>query len=174
VQKRKTKRKAGKGKNRRNRRVSGEKTDLVEAGKATRFQPGTSGNPLGRPATKIFREVAREIAGMVDTKTKKTRVRKLMERAFKEAEKGSLGHFRQIHRLIEEDSISTQTRLALTADGEGERKPLLTLQETLAAIRGIYGLSEPDDQPLLEAACQKSPNAKEMLTATIEPGFSQR
>ena len=148
----------------RNRRVSGEKTDLVEAGKPTRWQPGISGNPLGRPATKIFREVAREIAGMVDTKTKKTRVRKLMERAFKEAEKGSLGHFKQIHRLIEEDSISTQTRVALTAEGGDARKPLLTLEETIAAIRQIYGLSRPGDEPLLESACLKSPNAREMLT----------
>jgi hypothetical protein len=124
----------------RNRRVSGEKTDLVEAGKATRFQPGTSGNPLGRPPTKIFREIARELVGMVD-KTKKTRARKLMDAAFKEAEKGSLGHFKQIHRLLEEDS--TQTRLELTAEASAPATKL-SLQETLARIRQMYGLSDPD------------------------------
>jgi len=157
--------------NRRNRRVSGEKPDLVEAGKATRFQPGTSGNPLGRPATKIFRQVAREIAGMVDTRTKKTRVRKLIDRAFKEAEKGSLGHFKQIHRLIEEDSISTQARGASTAEssdgneacphcGRGPRRSTAWLA---VQIRQIYGLSEPE-----------TPENKEANAALGEAGLGPR
>lgn len=133
----------------RNRRVSGGKPDLVEAGKATRFQPGVSGNLAGRPRTKIFRQLAREIVEMVDTKTKKERARRLVESLFKEAEKGSLGHFKEIHRLLEEDS--TQTRFELTAEASTPAAKL-SLHETLARIRQIYGLSDPDHPGLSETS----------------------
>ena len=79
-----------------------------------------------------------------------------MERAFKEAEKGSLGHFKQIHRLIEEDSISTQTRVALTAEASNGKEvcphcgrgPKMSTERLLETIRAIYGLGSKKNQKL--------------------------
>jgi Family of unknown function (DUF5681) len=51
---------------RENRRKTG--ASIIEAGKATQFKPGVSGNPKGRPPTAKFNEAAREIAGEVDRK----------------------------------------------------------------------------------------------------------
>lgn len=124
-------------------------------------ETGTIRDPSGRPRTKILREITREIIEMVDTKKKKQRARILIDAAFRQAEKGSLGHFNAIQRMLEEDT--TSTRVELTAEG-GAPKPKLSLQETIATIRQIYGLSRPEDEPLLESACLKSPNAREMLT----------
>jgi ribosomal protein L17 len=143
MKKRKRSRKPRKTRTPHSRRVTGVEPNLVEAGKETRFKPGVSGNPAGRPRTKIFREIAREIVGMVDTKTKKERARKLIDALVKQAENGSLGHFRQVLNLLEEDSATPQTRVALTAEASAPATKL-SLQETLARIRQIYGLSDPD------------------------------
>jgi hypothetical protein len=126
------------------RRKTGVKVDLVEAGKETRFKPGTSGNPAGRPRTKFFRDIARELVEMVDTKSKKARARRLVETLFREAEKGSLGHFKQVLNLLEEDSSTPQSRVQLTAEAVAPAAKR-SLQDTLAAIRHVYGLSDPDD-----------------------------
>ncbi len=92
------------------RRVTGEKHDLVEAGKNTRFKPGISGNPAGRPRTRFLRNIARDLIEMVDTKSKKHRAQRLIEVLLKEAEKGSLGHFKQVLNLLEEDSAAPRGR----------------------------------------------------------------
>jgi hypothetical protein len=129
-----------------NRRKTGETPDLVEAGKNTRFKPGQSGNPQGRPRTKIFRDIAREIVEMVDTKRKKDRARILIDTLFKHAEKGSLGHFKEIHRLLEEDS--TDRRIEVTKDPNPQPGPNQDTSKVLMAIRLFYGLSEPTKEEL--------------------------
>ena len=74
-----------KGKNR------GKAGAIVEAGKATRFQPGASGNPAGRPRTAKFNEAAREIAAEVDKKGT-SGAEKLARYCFTRALRGSTRH----------------------------------------------------------------------------------
>ena len=74
-----------KGKNR------GKAGAIVEAGKATRFKPGQSGNPAGRPRTAKFNEAAREISGEIDKKGN-TGAERLARYCFKRALRGSTKH----------------------------------------------------------------------------------
>jgi hypothetical protein len=73
------------------RRGNGAKTPLVEAGRATQFQPGNPGGP-GRPATATFSEIARELLKETDPKKRKTKARLLVERAYAKAARGSARH----------------------------------------------------------------------------------
>ena len=64
---------------------------IVEAGKATRFKPGQSGNPAGRPRTGKFNEAAREIAAEIDKKGN-SGAERLAKYCFKRALRGSTRH----------------------------------------------------------------------------------
>jgi hypothetical protein len=72
-----------------NRRKTG--ASILEAGKATRFKPGQSGNPDGRPRTAKFNEAAREISEEVDKKGK-SGAERLALYCFKRALRGSTRH----------------------------------------------------------------------------------
>jgi Family of unknown function (DUF5681) len=128
------------------RRVTGEKHDLIEAGKSTRFKPGISGNPAGRPRTKFLRNIARDLIEMVDnTKSKKHRAQRLIEVLLKEAEKGSLGHFKQVLNLLEEDSAAPRGRSDLMPEQQ-PTPPVHSYADLCAAMRYIYGLGDPESQ----------------------------
>jgi hypothetical protein len=149
-----------------NRRKTGSPLDsrrAREIGKATQFQPGTSGNPQGRPRTKIFRQIAREIVEMVDAKKKKQRARILLEALFKEAEKGSLGHFNAIQRMLEEDSSASQARIELKTEVVPAVKRMRSTEDVIAALREIYGLGpkKPEDS----GACKELP----LESTSIQP-----
>ena len=133
----------------RNRRGSGgERTTraLVEAGYSTRFQPGQSGNPLGRPSTKLLRNLARELAEERDAKKRKQKARVWIEALDRKACKGSLGHFEMLLRLLEEDA-GVDLRIAGPGGGDIPVKPAHTSEELLELMRAIYGLrsKKPDD-----------------------------
>lgn len=73
------------------KKKQGKAGAIVEAGKATRFKPGQSGNPAGRPKTARFNEAAREISAEVDTKGN-TGAERLAQYCFKRALRGSTRH----------------------------------------------------------------------------------
>jgi hypothetical protein len=80
------------------------------------WQKGVSGNPKGRPKTKIVREYARKIAEEVDPKTRKVIAEELVEILLKYARKGSLGHLQQFLNLIESDSGTSAGGTDLNTD----------------------------------------------------------
>ena len=69
-----------------------------------RFRPGVSGNPAGRPRTKIVRDYARRIVEEKDPQTKKILAQECVELLIKFARKGSLGHLQQFIQLVESDA----------------------------------------------------------------------
>lgn len=126
----------------RNRRVSGGNRttrDLVEAGYATRFQPGQSGNPSGRPSTKLLRNIARELAEERNPKKRKQKARVWIEALDRKASKGSLGHFEMLLRLLEED-VGVDVRIAGPDGGSISVQHAHTSEELLEMFRDIYGL----------------------------------
>jgi hypothetical protein len=62
-----------------------------------------SGNPKGRPRTKIVRDVARRIAEETDPKTQRAIAEELVQALVNRALRGSLGHFKQFLELVESD-----------------------------------------------------------------------
>jgi hypothetical protein len=65
---------------------------------------GTSGNPAGRPPTKILREIARELIETKDKKTGKTIGEKLVRLAIARAERGSIRHLQFLADLCETET----------------------------------------------------------------------
>ena len=84
-------------------------------GEATQFKPGESGNPLGRPKTKLLREYARELAEEIDPVKRKIKARILVEALYDKAKRGNLPHFQEFLRLLEEDT-SVRTRMDLDSE----------------------------------------------------------
>lgn len=97
------------------------------------WKPGQSGNANGRPRTKILREIAREVIDEQDPKKKKKIARQLIESLIAKAKSGSLGHFQELLKLLEEDA-GTDLRLA----GPGGEP--LNAAGLVSALDKIYGL----------------------------------
>jgi Family of unknown function (DUF5681) len=127
----------------RNRRITGAKR-LAEIGKDTRFPPGKSGNPNGRPPTKLLRNIAREIAEEIDPKKRAIKGRILVEALYKKAAKGHLGHFQEFARLLEED-FGTDLRISGPGAGPIDLDVAARMKEFAHKVRNIYGVSDPDD-----------------------------
>jgi hypothetical protein len=76
----------------------------VSANPRTRFRPGKSGNPRGRPRTKLIREYARRIIEEKAPGKQHTIAEELVRVLVKHALRGSLGHFQQLLQLVESDT----------------------------------------------------------------------
>lgn len=74
-----------------NRRITGGDSSFVESGKATRFSPGQSGNPNGRPRTAKFSEACRRLAEEVGS-AGLTKAEELAAYCYCRALKGSIRH----------------------------------------------------------------------------------
>jgi hypothetical protein len=89
-----------------NRRLSGGSGRFQKdnrAGVRTRFRPGVSGNPTGRPRTKILRDWARKVAEESDPTRKQLIAEEIVRALVKRALRGSLRHFQQFLELVESD-----------------------------------------------------------------------
>jgi len=67
---------------------SAANTSLVEAGRATQFRPGESGNLQGRPATAKFSQACKELAAEIHPKQRCTKAQALAAKCYERAMKG--------------------------------------------------------------------------------------
>ena len=70
---------------------------------ATRFRSGKSGNPKGRPRTRIIRDFARRIAEEKSPDGQRIIAEECVRILLKYARRGSLGHLQQFIQLVESD-----------------------------------------------------------------------
>ncbi len=73
-----------------------------------RFQPGKSGNPGGRPKTRIISEAMRQILEETDPRTRKTLAHKLAKKAIQKAAAGSVNHLREITDRVEGKAVNDE------------------------------------------------------------------
>ena len=73
-----------------NRRKTGVGRGGVVPPPDHRFKPGQSGNPGGRPKTKLITQAYQELLMEIDPKTGKTKATLIAEKTLKEALKGNL------------------------------------------------------------------------------------
>ncbi|MHB8499715.1 MAG: DUF5681 domain-containing protein [Candidatus Acidiferrales bacterium] len=79
---------------------------IAEFGVATRFKPGQSGNPGGRPKTRILAEMLSALGNEVDPETLKSYFQIAAERLMSEVFRGNVQAFREFADRI--DGRSTQ------------------------------------------------------------------
>lgn len=75
----------------------------------TPFPKGVSGNPKGRPKTRILREYARKILEEQDQEGRSKVAQELIDILLKYARKGSLGHLQELRHLLESDEPGAGT-----------------------------------------------------------------
>ncbi len=81
-----------------------------------RFKPGQSGNPGGRPKTKLLTQAYRELLEQVDPKERKTLAQKLARKAVQQALKGNLAALKEITDRTEGKSVQPLSHSGLGSE----------------------------------------------------------
>jgi len=118
-------------------------TGLIEAGKPTRFQPGQSGNPGGRPSTKLLSdELRRRLAMRVPTAMAK-RLRLRLTATYAEAVAATLiqeaceGSVAATHEIM--DRLEGRVAQALRLDPASDFSLQIFRQNDDAIIQKLLG-----------------------------------
>jgi len=109
-------------------------------GKATRFQPGQSGNPTGRPKN-LLSDASRDWLKRIDEKTGKTNAELVAEAQGKVALEGDTSSYCAIRDTTEGRPAQTQQHEIVSNDPV---KVQVEAPDLIAAIRQIYGLTGAD------------------------------
>ena len=81
-----------------------------------RFKPGQSGNPGGRPKTKLLTQAYRELLEQVDPKERKTLAEILARKAVQQALKGNLVALKEITDRTEGKSVQPLSHSGLGSE----------------------------------------------------------
>ena len=81
-----------------------------------RFKPGQSGNPGGRPKTKLITQAYRELLEQVDPKERKTLAEILARKAVAQARKGNLAALKEITDRTEGKSVQPLSHSGLGSE----------------------------------------------------------
>ena len=81
-----------------------------------RFKPGQSGNPGGRPKTKLLTQAYRELLEQVDPKERKTLAEILARKAVQQALKGNLAALKEITDRTEGKSVQPLSHSGLGSE----------------------------------------------------------
>ncbi len=85
-------------------------------GNQYRFNPGQSGNPGGRPKTKLITQAYRELLEQLDPKERKTLAQKLARKAVQQALKGNLAALKEITDRTEGKSVQPLSHSGLGSE----------------------------------------------------------
>ena len=81
-----------------------------------RFKPGQSGNPGGRPKTKLITQAYRELLEQLDPKKRKTLAEILARKAIQQALKGNLAALKEITDRTEGKSVQPLSHSGLGSE----------------------------------------------------------
>ena len=81
-----------------------------------RFKPGQSGNPGGRPKTKLITQAYRELLEQLDPKEKITLAQLLAKKTVEQARKGSLAALKEITDRTEGKSVQPLSHSGLGSE----------------------------------------------------------
>ena len=81
-----------------------------------RFRPGQSGNPGGRPKTKLITQAYRELLEQLDPEEKKTLAQILARNAVKHARKGNLAALKEITDRTEGKAVQPLSHSGLGSE----------------------------------------------------------
>jgi hypothetical protein len=125
---------------------------IIEVGKHTRFAPGQSGNPGGRPACASFSEAIRQIAGLTVKQLRNSKSDSVATGVAKALTRQALrGRVSAIGELVDRaegkarqtvDTLHTQPA-TIHVEYEDPSKSANFIE----SIRQIYGVSAPRDSP---------------------------
>jgi len=120
--------------------------DIVEAGKATRFAPGRSGNPSGRPCTRVLTEELRkglasaipaELASELELPSDSTFAEAIAARLIRLAAAGQIPAIREVYERTEgkppKEGVSDVAELASKTKDEEIEKPATALENGINA-----------------------------------------
>jgi Family of unknown function (DUF5681) len=119
------------------RKAGGDRHPIVELGKDTRFQPGQSGNPFGRPKWKLLSDTYRaKLAELVPgDKLGRNYAEAIADAAFAAALKGNIGAFQEI-------ADRTEGKPAQAIALSGDLRVNMTVEEIDAQIMELLDEAE--------------------------------
>jgi uncharacterized protein DUF5681 len=124
--------------------------NIASLGTRTRFAPGVSGNPGGRPANAPFAAAYREMASLPIAELKRSRKDSIAigvaKATLREAMKGKISAAREAADRAEG---TPRQAIAVEQSGPVEVRVIYDQKETLKKIREIYGLVDPEDPTTL-------------------------
>jgi hypothetical protein len=137
-----------------NRRKTGRgNTRIVEAGKATRFQRGQSGNPTGRPRDVISQEMRKlSVERCPRFKDERTWARAIAMAMFARAISGDVRAFSEIC-----DRVEGKPHQAISLSGAVEVSPPVSVEETQERLNQLITKIRERQKSESEADNQKEP-----------------
>jgi hypothetical protein len=148
---------------------------IVEAGRATRFAPGQSGNPSGRPSTRVFTGMLRkslespipaQLARELELPSSSTYAEAIARRLIRDAANGNIAAIREVFDRTEGKALKE-----IVSDEDKNINLKVTYEKNLVGLLGQLATlaSRADSEEIKTAA-----TALEMLLRQAAKGDAER